>query len=362
MVSLFYFHSIFPFSLKSSILCGPPSRSVQSSTCYLTVAPSPDTSKGRFKDPIHLSSNQSYVLHLKYELVPPHPPFFPSVNLKFDDLILVNSGDFLCAVCAYVNFDHSINNEAFCSFSGILSSLNCTSNCFCGFLSFSKDLEFHCNSTVPHAFSYPDDDDSMDVLDQKPTSEISDSLHSCRQHVEVADNMKRRTDNGHEVPSKHTSCYVHFYGSGPSDGNSNLDSPFHCNSKAFPITVTDEEGTVVPQTFTHRCCSVPCGIDESSEARESADIIVKQIVFDAEQFLDDTLRTVDSLRGKFVSLKDYDMQIVQVVFSILSYVYVVIGASIFAAVILWKTSFIIHKRSSHTCWQLIAMCDFLCSL
>ena len=328
------------FSLKSSMQCGPPSRSLQSSTCYLTVAPSPDTSKSNHNPPTNLSQ-RSYALHLKYELVPPYPPFFPSVNLKIDDAILVNSGDFLCALSAYVYIDELINNETFCPLSRILNPLNCKSNCFCGFLSHSKTLRCQCNSLKTHGFSYLDDDTnvqgsfcvhttkcactpddkksetcSIDKIQDSKLITNSDNLVDCNLHADSTDNTKGWTSAAEKISSTHTSCYIHFYSRGASNLSFDLNSPFDYTNTAFPITVTDEQGTILSQTFTHRCSSGTADFVDSIRTNKDADVVVKQIVFDAEQFLEEKLQSLDSLKGKYVSLKDYDMQIVQVLLTI----------------------------------------------
>ena len=321
------------------MLFGPASRSLQSSTCFLTVAPTPDPSRGKNNVQKDRPSERSYVLHLKYELVPPHPPFFPSVNLKFDDLILVNSGDFLCAFSAYVQFDELAHKEDFSTFTSMLSPLNCASNCFCGFLSHSMNLRCQCSSPKSPAFSNCDTENE-NVLNCKysfnfnGTSSIKqndlpeffvqdnlvkksktngDSLDGCTQCPDSTGATESRSQlPGNRVSSVHTSCYLHFFCHGASD--SNYGTPFDCASTAFPITVTDQRGKTLPLTFSHCCSSDPASSDLSHEVGKTADVIVKQLLFDAEQFLGEKLRSLDFPSREFVSLKDYDMQLVQVIF------------------------------------------------
>ena len=312
--------------------CGPPSRSLQSSTCYLTVAPSPDTSKSNPMAAANLLSQKSYVLHLKYELVPPYPPFFPSVNLKIDDIILVNSGDFLCALSAYVHIDEFKSNKTFCPLSRMLNPLNCKSNCFCGFLSQSITLQCQCNSSKEHGFSYYGADDTSvqstfcvnatkdaSIPDNKKSTNLidnTDNLVDCKLYKVSADNIKGWSSAAEQIPSTHTSCYIHFYCHGASNLSFDLTSPFDYTDTAFPVTVTDEQGTILTQTFTHRCSSGTADFVDALKTNRSADVVVKQIVFDAEQFLEEKLQSLDSIKGKYVSLKDYDMQIVQVLLNI----------------------------------------------
>jgi len=320
---------------KSSMLFGPASRSLQSTTCYLSVAPTPDASRTKNnvqKDP---PSRRSYALHLKYELVPPHPPFFPSVNLKFDDLVLINSGDFLCAFSAYVQFDELVHKEEFPAFTSMLCPLNCASNCFCGYLSHSVNLRCQCSSPKSPAFSTNDIENGHEVnckfigansIRQNDLPEFfvqdnvartsksnSDSLDGCTQCPDSTGATESTSQlPGNRVSSAHTSCYVHFFCHGASDLSSNYNTPFDYASTAFPITVTDERGRILPLTFSHCCSSDSASSDLPYEVGKTADVIVKQLLFDAEQFLGEKLRSLDFKNKEFVSLKDYDMQLVQV--------------------------------------------------
>jgi len=72
--------------------------------CYVTVcaAPSPHpcplckyTALGGITE---RCLKHSFVVHFKYDLLPPFPIFNPSTNLKMDDTVLFNTGDFLMAL------------------------------------------------------------------------------------------------------------------------------------------------------------------------------------------------------------------------------------------------------------------------
>ena len=72
--------------------------------CYVTVCASPSprpcplckyTALGGITD---RCLKHSFAVHFKYDLLPPFPLFNPSTNLKMDDTVLFNTGDFLMAL------------------------------------------------------------------------------------------------------------------------------------------------------------------------------------------------------------------------------------------------------------------------
>ena len=318
------------------------SRSLQSSTCYLTVVPSP-TSLREDKTAPGWPRQKSYMMHLKYELVPPHPPFFPSMNLKLDDSILINSGDFICACTAYINIQELSQDKTSSSFSHIMSPLNYTSNCFCGSLShykrgccsgcdsarecgfpFSKACRGKCKSTRIEKLVGLQNDDSaflgngseIFMCNISPTKnmENDEEIRSdCNDYL-PASSTARNCDAIFQAKSaSHTSCYISLYGREMENiSNSNASPSFDCLSTAFPVTITTELGKIVPQTRSHRCFSKGVECIELNEAAMDTEVIVKQVIFDAEQFLDEKLRGFDSINGRFASLTDYDMHIVEV--------------------------------------------------
>eukprot|EP00795_Rhopilema_esculentum_P004363 gene4363-20585_t len=322
-------------SLRSSVAYAPSPRSAQSSTCYLTVAPSPskshkhaNTASKTFK------IRKAFALHLKYELVPPYPPFFPSVNLKLDDTILINSGDLVCALSAYRKDDGRTGQE---TISGLFEPLNCNSDCFCHVLSNHEKLKCTnqphsepsgcgCDVSEPGFQSWADktsmiNKDSLSNQSVASGSDVSD-IERCKDRDEIdtddgaraddPDSEKHSSPYSDEDSPGHTSCYLFFYSERNPANSDQHSPPFDCTSTAFPLTITTDQGTNVPQIASHRCSTASHASSHLKEAVEDADVIVKQVVFDAEQFLDRKLRSMDSIKERFVSLKDYDMQLVQV--------------------------------------------------
>ena len=91
--------------------------------CYVTVcaAPSPRLCPlckyTAFGEITERCLKHSFVVHFKYDLLPPFPIFNPSTNLKMGDTVLFNTGDFLMAL-RIVTFENSSSN-----FSEVLKSL-----------------------------------------------------------------------------------------------------------------------------------------------------------------------------------------------------------------------------------------------
>ena len=258
----------------------------------------------------------------------------------------MNSGDLICALSAYKN---DCSEDRGNHRRGLLGPLSCNSDCLCGFLSLKKTLQ--CDDTcLCGKLEHPNDpgEDSFVLTDPQGGHGVpNDNLlttKKCESNKETQDRLTEEKEckgisteqdvtpqscsstdsmpisddlSSHPSPTKadacnHTSCYLYFYSQGSTNTNDAPDSPFDCTSLAFPVRITTPQGETVPQVATHRCSVGGYVASPVVEAADSADVIVKQVVFDAEQFLDDKLRSMDTIKGRFVSLKDYDMQIVQV--------------------------------------------------
>ncbi len=66
------------------------------------------------------------------------------------------------------------------------------------------------------------------------------------------------------------------------------------------------------QVYSHKCFIKQTDVDLQMQVKHDASLIVRQTVLDAEQFLDGQFQCMESLKDSFVSLRDYDMQIVEV--------------------------------------------------
>lgn len=72
--------------------------------CYVTVCagpslrPCPDCNYGPLSGITDKCLKHSFVVHFKYDLMPPFPMFNPSISLKMQDTVLFNTGDFLMAL------------------------------------------------------------------------------------------------------------------------------------------------------------------------------------------------------------------------------------------------------------------------
>eukprot|EP00794_Sanderia_malayensis_P008192 gene8192-9070_t len=115
--------------------------------------------------------------------------------------------------------------------------------------------------------------------------------------------------------SEHTSRYIDSYRHGNSgEGQSIPDHIFDCTS--VPVKVTTIDGSTDLQLISsHKCREGEVGVEaegeQGTQAVEVADLIVEQSIFNAEQFLYCQFQSHESTNHHFVSLEDYDLQIVQ---------------------------------------------------
>ncbi|XP_068727567.1 uncharacterized protein [Montipora capricornis] len=70
----------------------------ESRHCYVTIcaAPSPGACQGCKS--ANKCLKHSFVVHFNYDLLPPFPTFIPSISLRTEDTVLINTGDFLMAL------------------------------------------------------------------------------------------------------------------------------------------------------------------------------------------------------------------------------------------------------------------------
>lgn len=100
----------------------------QSHQCYVTVCagPSPHPCLGCNYAPLGRVTDKclkhSFVVHFKYDLMPPFPMFNPSISLKMQDTVLFNTGDFLMALKVSATFD---KNSSLVTESGQQTELFC---------------------------------------------------------------------------------------------------------------------------------------------------------------------------------------------------------------------------------------------
>jgi hypothetical protein len=150
-----------------------------------------------------------YCLHLKYELLPPHPPFVTSVSLKLKNVILLNSGDLLFAILIPTN-QNLFDQE------GVVENKKSQKK---------KHLECYCHQKMRR------------------------SLEDPAQIFEIEDDVDEPTD------------FISFVNQGfsmleeqESNNESLPNSPFDCTKTVIPCTITSLSGNVMlKNVFEHRC-------------------------------------------------------------------------------------------------------------
>ena len=281
----------------------------------------------------------SYGIHFKYDLLAPHPPFLPSVQLKTNNLIILNSGDSLIALRIY----YSCGGLYQCQSSGHLSDF-CNADpvwsCLCRLTLEGTDSwtpsciigESESNSCItdknsvslknitPSEFDSndPDSDSSKHVLvgckNLRDISEADDSgpsLRHCKGFKSVSED---RTFECGANSSEHVSCYILGFSDNHTELAQESSSPFDCTRAALPLRVTSYDGELLPQILEHRCPEHKGELQELLNEDTSVKLFMKQMIFDAEQYIDLTLRSWDLIKDQYGSLQDYDMQIIEVSF------------------------------------------------
>lgn len=200
-------------------------------------------------------------IHLKYELLPPHPPFLTSVSLKLNNVVVFNSGDMLFAIILpdgqklFTQEDVDTKLE---------SHKKVAPTCYC-----------HQNVLTRHNRTIPVTEDSEDEEEN-----IIDYVSFINQgFVQVEEE--------------------------PADSLPN--SPFDCTTTVIPCSITTLNGQIqLKNSFEHRCFKFS---DKGSV--KSCDYFIGQAQFDAENFMNTQLHKREDIRKNLVSLKDYDLQLVE---------------------------------------------------
>lgn len=304
-------------------------------------------------------------MHLRYELLPPHPPFVTSISLKLPNVILLNSGDILFAVLLdnYIsdcsNQDDQINSDrsdefCFCQSNKAISENNnrkieelrrSQSDS-----SFDEDVEEKLPLNEDPRWTISDD--NMLTENIFPTAKVSKSQRSNQKAslsssnvVSNIDTLQQLSEDEHfenmemrnEIPSVPNECsnnnlfvisndlkneeevdpglhkdYISFILQGFSlpcetaTPDSLPASPFDCTTQVLPCHLSSFDGIdVLRQAYEHRCFR-----SFQKGKKVDCNYFIGQAQFDAENFVNVQIQQSKDISLRFVSMRDYDMQVI----------------------------------------------------
>jgi len=291
----------------------------------------------------HTLDGSNLALHLHYESLPPHPPFMPSVSLKMEDVILLNSGDVLTAIILMEKHSdsRSISNiEREHHLLNIAASLGAGSPSRSWVASESDGLCYCSRKITPGdhmtTISYHEYEGN---ISPSATNESNSSLVSLDKGLLRTMNTQARLnllpEDNSDVPSgtNNTEEYsssvedsqassiamntqflgyvvqgFSYRGLNTHESQSPPPSPYDCTATVMPIVVTSADGVhTLKQSFEHRCYRVG-----NKGKPDNCDIYVSQAQFAAETFINNEINKIDDVSKRYVSLRDYDMQVVEV--------------------------------------------------
>ena len=223
--------------------------------------------------------NINRAVHLRYELLPPHPPFVTSVCLKLANVILLNSGDMLFAILLndnkVFNYDRTDINT---------KPSQDIMNCYCRKFMKQKPQSTSDGNVEDSLFQRTNEQDSTGVLntmEQFPNEAFEDvQQEHCnidnidyinKEEVLVGADTFDESEFNHSskldllnnssiVDNECNSEYVSFVMQGyslPVDEESQESlpaSPFDCTATVMPCRVTScDARDVLKHTYEHRC-------------------------------------------------------------------------------------------------------------
>lgn len=341
-------------------------------------------------------------IHLRYELLPPHPPFVTSISLKLRNVILLNSGDILFAIlldkyiagddsecednsdcttgyCCYcqlmerrqkqeqeagiintVDNDNSDNNdkrildegntiESSTSSDDAMTSNQKVANWHTqsdeemftdNIFSSPKIIKSHRNSQLlsQNATLYTTNMDTMQQLGQKKhfsnvtnkvdsivdrpvsisfedncyASQSTSQIFNNNNLFNVASDLSRDNENITDELSGCNKEYVSYIVQGfslPTEQGTQESlpaSPFDCTTQVLPCHLSSLDGNeVLKHVYEHRCFRAVY-----KGTKDNCDYFIGQAQFDAENFVNEEIQLSKDISRRFVSMRDYDMQII----------------------------------------------------
>ena len=326
-------------------------------------------------------------VHLRYELLPPHPPFVTSISLKIPGVVLLNSGDVLFAILLKhtdaIAEQNDCDNLCYCEI--IKNRANCgesTTNSQDSVLVRScSQQEMDDNEIDPGLVEVLSDNifpsskigkvskdgaslsqkssdviNNIDTLQQKDQSEDPHGSPCYAKVVPVNTKYDDNTDNYNNNSSNNSRSNDTNNNSNvsntASDGNNNNSSilnssseeddssgtsrmkdyisfvlqgyclsdggygtpdslpssPFDCTTQVLPCHLSSLDGTaVLKHVYEHRCFK-----NVHKGTRAQCDYFIGQAHFDTENFVNEEIQQCSDISRRFVSIRDYDTQMVDV--------------------------------------------------
>lgn len=182
----------------------------------------------------------SHSIHLRYELLPPHPPFVTSISLKLKNVILLNSGDMLFAILLDKYFDNSkmklddVNEEN-------ENTDNTSNNCFCYCELKKSKLKRSNDESEPSSQETDSSEKETNESEKKNTSSQTDSIdsipNSCSSDEMLNDNIfpipKTKSSKMCKSPNYiHSTAKITSPGGGESKTNIVSDVNFQSPEKS----------------------------------------------------------------------------------------------------------------------------------
>lgn len=250
--------------------------------------------------------NDSYIVHMKYTLLPPFPLFIPSIQLKLENAILLNTVDSVLAITVNQETKHKRQDFAW---------------------------KFQLNDQVINQHSQPLWTDRGNGVHYP---EHDGLINRCTELQIVKEEERRSLSNGDSNTIKLM--------------NNNHELLVSCKEKAFNHSKLSHLSSFGHKTFCSNCPDLeraqnPCGVidgtsldiqvtnvhnilfkltqslpynnvertDQGCTPVHELPCVHTQVVsLDVERYISEALNTSDDLKGMYPSLRNYSTQIVDV--------------------------------------------------
>ena len=223
-----------------------------------------------------------------------------SVCVKLNNVILLNSGDMLFAII--------INGGKRLKTKFLLQNRSCHCDnrlchcdnrlCHCdNRLCHCDNRLCHCDNRLCHCGKYLITGKEILLNQKKYESKMSD----FNNHIEQ--NSSRC--NSYNIPSCISYVIQGFSLPNEEEWEETSTTSFDCTSMIIPIQVI-LNNKKLKVSYEHRC------FIHKSDHKTDADLFISQAQFNPETFMNEQIQQADGMKDRYVSMRDYDMQLVEV--------------------------------------------------